>query len=215
MPDFSKSVSFALAGPPRTITDISNGKDTITVSYKWYLSPPCLAEPCPEYVIPIETVIIYSIPYTEKAIVFADRTNETVVQFDTLCAYGISSYVNFPKNNMATAIQNDSQMTEFLNFTKYNDEYYRHDIKQLASAPDFKKWTYFALAGWPCIITDISQDDNTITVTYKEKRPPPCVEDDPAQCPQYSRPADVAFIYFIPYTEKTLAFVDITWQTNE
>jgi hypothetical protein len=116
---------------------------------------------------------------------------------------------------MATAIQNDSQMTVFLNFTKYNDEYYRHDIKQMTSTPDFKKWTYFALAGWPCIITDISQDDNTMTVTYKEKRPPPCVEDDPALCPQYSRPADVAFIYFIPYTEKTVAFVDITWQTNE
>jgi len=76
-PDFSKFVYIAFAGSSsRTITNISHGRDTVTVNYKKPMPPPCVEEPCPVYSLPLSIVVIYFIPFTEKEIVFRDKTDE-------------------------------------------------------------------------------------------------------------------------------------------
>jgi hypothetical protein len=61
----------------------------------------------------------------------------------------------------------------------------------------------FAGPGWPRN-TDISYERDTITVTFTSFIPP-----EIPGGPDYALPAPFVFVYFIPFTEKTIRFADI------
>jgi hypothetical protein len=119
----------------------------------------------------------------------------------TLCVYEVTCY---QKDRLVKIVlHDDSELSLFLKNTCYKNS---RVIKKISSTPDFKKSTYFAFAGWPCKIADIVEKNDSIIVNYKEEYR----NTDNNSGIAYSRPADVAIVYYIPFTEKVLVFSDVT-----
>jgi len=148
-PDFSKSVYIAVNGWPCDITNISAGKDTITVNYKkLYIAPPCLEEPCPQYAPPAMIAAVYSIPFTEKEIVFADVTFD-IKHEGTKINYDVTANAGFAAKPFARKSGDTLIITDYwavsggngyrANVTVWNDviilEYYHDQSPVVEWAP--------------------------------------------------------------------------------
>jgi len=140
-----------------------------------------------------------------------DTPANTVVTnagLDTLCAY-------WPRNfsgSVTRVFQNEAQLTDFLNSTGYDesDTVGYNMIKKMAHRPDFKNWTYFAIAGLGYRYTmAISYGEDAVTISnvvYSICPPPHGPNDGIISCAPPRMRADV---YFIPFTEKPINFVKI------
>lgn len=119
---------------------------------------------------------------------------------DTLCAYELS----YNEGHLTQVVFNtEKELTFFLDSTGYKTS---RVIKSMSAKPDFGKSVYFAFAGWPCKITNIVEKKDSLIVNYKEEYRDTKNSDGIV----HSRPASIAVVYFIPFTKKSIAFLDET-----
>jgi len=120
----------------------------------------------------------------------------TNVKIDTLCVYRIDWGL---KENYAS-FKTEDELISFLKTTGYyeNDTLNRW-FKKIAHQPDFKKWTYFAYAGYPDYI-DIYEGKDTINVTFTHDH-----SHGRKAIPEYMN----MVVCFIPFTEKTIEFTNV------
>lgn len=123
------------------------------------------------------------------------------VRFDTLYYYYTG---NFEQHLITVIVRNQEELTSVLWKTGYNNG---KAMKKPAVTTDFSKQTVFAFAGWPCTIIKIIEDSTSIDIHYKEDYRNIDTRNDDRE---YARPANVALICAIPYTDKSIAFLNTT-----
>ena len=142
-------------------------------------------------------LIFIPVLFISGTVVDAETCN---LKLDTLYHY----YMGYYEQHLTTGVlSNEDELISFLQKTGYNKE---RAMKTTAVTQDFSKKTVFVFAGWPCTVINILEDSTEITLQYREEYRRTGTDDGV----EYARPANIAVIYAIPRTGKSIAFIDIT-----